>query len=234
MKIKFVIVNTDKGIEVETFFFEVNNFEMFKRQIELCISSNKYWGSEENEGFAYAMLENHKDISKTLDSFDSNDEGRFPISTTIKYSSTDGVTTTEAGLDYTYMDHPFFKEIDKSTWEKYELEFTKDLFNFYLTKSYLAEDIRRIIDEYDTKYDFDFSEFQEEFEEFLEHLKNKFPEEYKLSLEDLKNDGSDDPMGMTPGYFFSVTFVDHIVDKGEEFLKEYEAILKKCLINKKK
>ena len=44
MKIKFVIVNTDKGIEVETFFFEVNNFEMFKRQIEICILSNKYWG----------------------------------------------------------------------------------------------------------------------------------------------------------------------------------------------
>ena len=45
----------------------------------------------------------------------------------------------------------------------------------------------------------------------------------KLSLEDLKNDGSDDPeMEMTPG-----RFVDHIGDKGEEFLKEYEAILKK-------
>lgn len=30
--------------------------------------------------------------------------------------------------------HDFFKEIDKSTWEKYELEFTEDLFNFFLTK----------------------------------------------------------------------------------------------------
>ena len=134
MKIKFVIVNTDKGIEVETFFFEVNNFEMFKRQIELCILSNKYWGSEENEGFAYAMLENHKDISKTLDNFDSNDEGRFPISTTIRYSSKDGVTTSDAGNDYSYKDHDFFKEIDKSFWSKYELEFIEDLFNFFLTK----------------------------------------------------------------------------------------------------
>ena len=60
-------------------------------------------------------------------------------------------------------------------------------------------------------------------EELVEHLKNKFPEEYKLSLEDLKNDGSDDPeMEMTPG-----RFVDHIGDKGDDFLKEYEAILKK-------
>ena len=42
-------------------------------------------------------------------------------------------------------------------------------------------------------------------------------------IEDLKNDGSDDPeMEMTPG-----RFADHIGDKGEEFLKEYEAILKK-------
>ena len=44
-----------------------------------------------------------------------------------------------------------------------------------------------------------------------------------LSLEDLKNDGSDDPeMEMTPG-----RFVDHIGDKSEELLKEYETILKK-------
>ena len=60
-------------------------------------------------------------------------------------------------------------------------------------------------------------------EELTEHLKKKFPEQYKLSLEDLINDGSDDPeMEMTPG-----RFVDHIGDKGEELLKEYEAILKK-------
>ena len=36
MKIKFELVNTDKGIEVETFYFEVNNFEEFKKQIEVC------------------------------------------------------------------------------------------------------------------------------------------------------------------------------------------------------
>ncbi len=139
MKIKFELVNTDKGIEVETFFFEVNNFEEFKKQIEICTLSNKFWGgeeiAEEIEGFASAMLENHKDISKTLDGSDSNDEGRFPISTTIRYSSADGVTTIDAGIDYTHKDHAFFKEIDKSTWEKHELEFTEDLFNFFLKKS---------------------------------------------------------------------------------------------------
>ncbi len=130
MKIKFELVNTDKGIEVETFFFEVNNFEEFKKQISKCWS-----GGEEIEGFASAMLENHKDISKTLDGSDSNDEGRFPISTTIRYSSADGVTTIDAGIDFTHKDHAFFKEIDKSTWEKHELEFTEDLFNFFIKKS---------------------------------------------------------------------------------------------------
>ena len=33
MKIKFVLVNTDKSIEVETFYFEANTFEEFKKQI---------------------------------------------------------------------------------------------------------------------------------------------------------------------------------------------------------
>lgn len=47
MKIKFELVNTDKGIEVETFSFEVNNFEEFKKQIEICTLSNKFWGGEE-------------------------------------------------------------------------------------------------------------------------------------------------------------------------------------------
>ena len=57
----------------------------------------------------------------------------------------------------------------------------------------------------------------------VDHLKKKFPEQYKLSIEDLKNDGSDDPeMEMTPG-----RFADHIGDKGEELLTEYEFILKK-------
>tara|TARA_B100000530_G_C15829267_1_gene436758 strand:- start:625 stop:885 length:261 start_codon:yes stop_codon:yes gene_type:complete len=81
-------------------------------------------------------------------------------------------------------------------------------------------DIHKKISELNSKYGNDSSEFEEE---LVEHLKNKFPEQYKLSLEDLKNDGSDDPeIEMTPG-----RFVDHIGDKGEEFLKEYEAILKK-------
>ena len=81
-------------------------------------------------------------------------------------------------------------------------------------------DIYQKINELNFKYGNESSEFEEE---LTEHLKNKFPEQYKLSLEDLKNDGSDDPeMEMTPG-----RFADHIGDKGEVFLKEYEAILKK-------
>ena len=77
-------------------------------------------------------------------------------------------------------------------------------------------DIYKKINELNSKYGSDFEE------DLVEHLKKKFPEQYKLSLEDLKNDGSDDPeMEMTPG-----RFADHIGDKVEEFLKEYEAILK--------
>ena len=76
------------------------------------------------------------------------------------------------------------------------------------------------ISEINSKYGNESSEFDEE---LVEHLKKKFPKEYELSLEELKNDGSDDPeMEMTPG-----RFVDHIGDKDEEFLKEYEVILKK-------
>ena len=79
------------------------------------------------------------------------------------------------------------------------------------------KDIYKKINELNSKYGYDFEE------ELVEHLKKKFPKQYKLSLEDLKNDGSDDPeMEMTPG-----RFADHIGDKGEELLEEYEAILKK-------
>jgi len=78
-------------------------------------------------------------------------------------------------------------------------------------------DIYKKINELNSKYGSDFEE------ELVEHLKKKFPKQYKLSLEDLKNDGSDDPeMEMTPG-----RFADHIGNKAEELLKEYEAILKK-------
>lgn len=81
-------------------------------------------------------------------------------------------------------------------------------------------DIFKKISEINSKYGNESSEFDEE---LVEHLKKKFPKEYELSLEELKNDGSDDPeMEMTPG-----RFVDHIGDKDEEFLKEYEVILKK-------
>ena len=79
------------------------------------------------------------------------------------------------------------------------------------------KDIYKKINELNSKYGSDFEE------ELVEHLKKKFPKQYKLSLEDLKNDGSDDPeMEMTPG-----RFADHIGNKAEELLKEYEAILKK-------
>ena len=81
-------------------------------------------------------------------------------------------------------------------------------------------DIYKKINELNFKYGNESSEFEGE---LVDHLKKKFPEQYKLSLEDLKNDGSDDPeMEMTPG-----RFADHIDDKSEELLKEYEAILKK-------
>jgi len=81
-------------------------------------------------------------------------------------------------------------------------------------------DMFKKISEINSKYGNESSEFDEE---LVEHLKKKFPKEYELSLEELKNDGSDDPeMEMTPG-----RFVDHIGDKDEEFLKEYEVILKK-------
>ena len=78
-------------------------------------------------------------------------------------------------------------------------------------------DLYKKINELDAKYGYDFEG------ELVDHLKKKFPEQYKLSIEDLKNDGSDDPeMEMTPG-----RFADHIGDKGEELLTEYEFILKK-------
>ena len=81
-------------------------------------------------------------------------------------------------------------------------------------------DIYKKISELNSKYGNESSEFEEE---LVKQLKKKFPEQYQLSLEDLKNDGSDDPeMEMTPG-----RFADHIGDKAAEFLKEYEAILKK-------
>ena len=83
-----------------------------------------------------------------------------------------------------------------------------------------TKELTKLMDKLNSKYGNESSEFEEE---LVEHLKKKFPEQYKLSLVDLKNDGSDDPeMEMTPG-----RFADHIGDKGEELLKEYEAILKK-------
>jgi hypothetical protein len=130
MKIKFVLVNTDKSFAVDTFHFEANSFKEFKDNVA------NYWsGGEEIEGLAHAVLENHKDVTKTFDSFDANDEGNFPISSTIRYSTKNGVTTADMGDDFSYKDHDFFKEIDKEVWNKWELEFAEALFNFYLSKS---------------------------------------------------------------------------------------------------
>ena len=81
-------------------------------------------------------------------------------------------------------------------------------------------DIYKKITDLNSRYGNESSEFEED---LVEHLKKKFPNQYKLSLEDLKNDGSDDPeMEMTPS-----RFADHIGDKGDELLNEYETILKK-------
>ena len=81
-------------------------------------------------------------------------------------------------------------------------------------------DIYKKISELNLKYGNESSEFDEE---LVEQLKKKFPEEYKLSLEELKNDGSEDPeMEMSPGRFASF-----LEENKEQFLKDYEEILKK-------
>lgn len=83
-------------------------------------------------------------------------------------------------------------------------------------------DLYKKMNELDNKYDpgYDFEE------ETVDYLKSKFPEIYKLIIEEIKKDPTViDPVAeVTPG-----RFVDHIGDRGEELLKEYEAILKKCV-----
>lgn len=82
-------------------------------------------------------------------------------------------------------------------------------------------DLYKKMNDLDNKYDpgYDFEE------ETVDYLKSKFPEIYKLIIEEIKKDPTViDPVAeVTPG-----RFVDHIGDRGEELLKEYEAILKKC------
>ena len=82
-------------------------------------------------------------------------------------------------------------------------------------------DLYKKMNELDNKYDpgYDFEE------ETVDYLKSKFPEIYKLIIDEIKKDPTViDPVAeVTPG-----RFVDHIGDRGEELLKEYEAILKKC------
>ena len=82
-------------------------------------------------------------------------------------------------------------------------------------------DLYKKMNELDNKYDpgYDFEE------ETVDYLKSKFTEIYKLIIEEIKKDPTViDPVAeVTPG-----RFVDHIGDRGEELLREYEAILKKC------
>ena len=81
-------------------------------------------------------------------------------------------------------------------------------------------DLYKKMNELDNKYDpgYDFEE------ETVDYLKSKFPEIYKLIIEEIKKDPTViDPVAeVTPG-----RFIDYIGDRGEELLKEYEAILKK-------
>lgn len=81
----------------------------------------------------------------------------------------------------------------------------------------LYKKMNELNNKYDPGYDFE--------EETVDYLKSKFPEIYKLIIEEIKKDPTViDPVAeVTPG-----RFVDHIGDRGEELLKEYEAILKKC------
>ena len=81
----------------------------------------------------------------------------------------------------------------------------------------LYKKLNELHNKYDPGYDFE--------EETVDYLKSKFPEIYKLIIEEIKKDPTViDPVAeVTPG-----RFVDHIGDRGEELLKEYEAILKKC------
>ena len=84
-------------------------------------------------------------------------------------------------------------------------------------------DLYKKMNELDNKYDpgYDFEE------ETVDYLKSKFPEIYKLIIEEIKKDPTViDPVAeVTPG-----RFVDHIGDRGEELLKEYETILKKLTV----
>ena len=133
MKIKFELVNTSmsgSGV-LKSYYFEAKSFKEFKDQI------SKHWIIYNDpdvfvEGFAYAILENHKDVAKQI--FD-NDNSEFKMVTTIRWNKLDGVCVAEDGFWLKeYMSHEFFKNIDKTVCYKEGEEYLEILFNFYLTK----------------------------------------------------------------------------------------------------
>jgi uncharacterized pyridoxamine 5'-phosphate oxidase family protein len=117
---------------IKTYYFESKSFKELKDQI------SKHWITFNDpdvlvEGFAYAILENHKDVAKQI--FD-NDNSEFKMVTTIRWNKLNGVCVAEDGYWLKeYMSHEFFKNIDKTIYSKDEEEYFETLFNFYLTKA---------------------------------------------------------------------------------------------------
>jgi hypothetical protein len=134
MKIKFEIINTsmsEYGV-VKSYYFEAKSFKEFKDQI------SKRWITFNDpdvfvEGFAYAILENHKNVAKQIF---KDDNSEFELATTIRGNKLDGVSLAQDGswLE-NYMSHEFFKNIDKTVCSKEGEEYLEILFNFYLTKA---------------------------------------------------------------------------------------------------
>ena len=133
MKIKFELVNTSmsgSGV-LKSYYFKAKSFKEFKDQI------SKHWITYNDpdvfvEGFAYVILENHKDVAKQI--FD-NDNSEFKMVTTIRWNKLDGVCVAEDGFWLKeYMSHEFFKNIDNTVCYKEGEEYLEILFNFYLTK----------------------------------------------------------------------------------------------------
>lgn len=133
MKIKFELVNTSmsgSGV-LKSYYFEAKSFKEFKDQI------SKHWITFNDpdvfvEGFAYAILENHKNLAKQIF---KNDNSEFELATTIRWNKSDGAHLAQDGSWLEdYMSHEFFKNIDKTVCSKEGEEYLKILFNFYLTK----------------------------------------------------------------------------------------------------
>ena len=130
MKIKFEIVNTsmsEYGV-FKSYYFEAKSFKEFKDQI------SKRWITFNDpdvfvEGFAYAILENHKNVAKQIF---KDDNSEFELATTIRWNKLDGVSLAQDGswLE-NYMSHEFFKNIDKTVCSKEGEEYLEILFNFY-------------------------------------------------------------------------------------------------------